>query len=126
MGGIFALAALGAVVAATTVSLDRAESFFGPRAYPGGYIPAGAREHAVEQMKAMSAAASGDQPVWKSIATDSTAAANYDATSGAAGAIAPVRAIEIDPTDPSGKTVYVGAGGSLEDFRWSELDTAYG
>jgi hypothetical protein len=109
MGGIFALAALGAVVAATTVSLDRAESFFGPRAYPGGYIPAGAREHAVEQMKAMSAAASGDQPVWKSIATDSTAAANYDATSGAAGAIAPVRAIEIDPTDPSGKTVYVGA-----------------
>jgi hypothetical protein len=110
MGGIFALAALGAVVAASSVNLDRAESFFGPRAYPAGYIPAGAREHAIEQMRAISASASGDQPVWKSIATDSAAAASYGAASGPAGAIAPVRAIEIDPTDPTGKTIYVGAG----------------
>jgi len=109
MGGVFALAALGAVVAAATVTLDRAESFFGPRAYPAGYIPAGAREHAIEQMRATSVAASSEQPVWKSIAMDSTAAASYGAASGPGGAIAPVRAIEIDPTDPSGKTVYVGA-----------------
>jgi hypothetical protein len=109
MGGIFALAALGAVVAAATLTLDRAESFFGLRAYPAGYIPAGARERAIEQMRAMSASGGSDQPVWKSIAMDSTAAANYGGAFGLAGAIAPVRAIEIDPTDPTGKTVYVGA-----------------
>jgi hypothetical protein len=126
MGGIFALAALGAVVAASTVNLDRAASFFVPRAYPAGYIPAGAREHAIEQMRAMSAAASGDQPVWKSIATDSTTAASYGAESGPLGAIAPVRAIEIDPTDPTGKTVYVGAasGGvwkTTDSVNWIPL-----
>ena len=106
---IVAVAALGAAITAATVTLDRAESFFGPRAYPAGYLPAGAREHAIEQMRSMSAAASGDQPVWKSIATDPAAAASYGAESGPWGAIAPVRAIEIDPTDPTGKTVYVGA-----------------
>ena len=107
--GIVAVAALGAAITAATVTLDRAESFFGLRAYPAGYIPAGARERTIEQMRAMSASAGSDQLVWKSIAMDSTAAANYDGAFGPAGAIAPVRAIEIDPTDPTGKTVYVGA-----------------
>ncbi len=109
MGGIFVLAALGAAITAATVNLDREESFFAPRAYPAGYIPAGARERAIEQMRAMSVAAGGDQPAWKSIPADSVAAPNFGAAYGPADAISPVRAIEIDPTDPSGKTVYVGA-----------------
>jgi hypothetical protein len=98
-----ALAALGAAIAAATVNLGSADSFFASRAYPAGYVPAGAREHAIEQMKAMSATLGSDQPVWKSIGAVSPAIANPSVAS------APVRAVVIDPSDPSGKTVYVGA-----------------
>ncbi len=103
LSGIVAMAALGAGITAATVTLDRMGSFFAPREYPAGYIPAGAREHAIVQMRAMSAASGSDQPVWKSIGAISTTATNGSVAS------APVRAVAIDPSDPSGKTVYVGA-----------------
>jgi hypothetical protein len=109
LGGIVAVAAFGAAITAATVTFDRVQSFFETRAFPAGYIPAGAREQAIEQMKAMSAAASGDQPGWKSIGTVSMGFENGSVNGTPTAGAEPVRAIEIDPTDPSGKTVYVGA-----------------
>ena len=108
MGGIIAVAALGAAVTAATVTLERVKEFFETRAYPAGYIPAGARELAIEKMKAMSVAASGDQPVWKSIGAASMGFPNRSGSGAPVDNAEPVRAIEIDPTDPTGKTVYVG------------------
>ena len=103
----------------------RAEWFFRPRAYPAGTIPAGAREAAIKELRTMRATAAVATPntaslAWQSIGPAPTSQTPFGNTSGR------VTALVADPTDATGKTLYLGAadGGvwkttNLQD--WSPL-----
>ncbi len=112
-GGATAAAAAG-------IEVDREAAFFAPRAYPANFIPGGAREQAVRQMQAMAEASSGAQPAWHPIVLPAGALANSGAASST------VNAIAIDPSDPTGKTKYIGAAGggvwkTTDGANWSPL-----
>ncbi|HEV2299038.1 MAG TPA: hypothetical protein VGR72_11025 [Candidatus Acidoferrales bacterium] len=108
----------------------RADWFFKQRAYPLGFIPAGARMKAIQQMEEMrraqgtlmdrfaareqtTAQSFGTIPAlstsnWTSIGPQPTSDPNFNLTSGR------VNAIAVDPCDTTGNTVYIaGAQGGV-------------
>ncbi len=103
----------------------RADWFFRQRAYPAGKIPAGAREAAIKELSAMRAKAAVANPnvsslAWESIGPAPTSQTAFGNTSGR------VTALAFDPTDSTGKTVYLGAadGGvwkTTDLQNWSPL-----
>src|SRR5580700_5238860 len=86
----------------------RADWFYRQRAYPAGKIPAGAREAAIKALRAMREKATVANPnvsslEWQSIGPAPTSQTPFGNTSGR------VTALAVDPTDSTGKTVYLGA-----------------
>ena len=88
----------------------RAEWFFRPRAYPNAGIPAGARQEALRQLRVMRRDAKAARPIadvssltWESIGPAPTTQTPFGDTSGR------VTALVVDPSDSTGKTVYLGA-----------------
>jgi photosystem II stability/assembly factor-like uncharacterized protein len=86
----------------------RADWFYRQRAYPAGKIPAGAREAAFAALRAMREKAAVANPnisslAWQSIGPAPTSQTPFGNTSGR------VTALVVDPTDSTGKTVYLGA-----------------
>ncbi len=116
--GAIAGAASAAIGRAASAVIGRAGAIFAPRAYPACYIPAGAREQAIKQMRAMNAAGSGAQREWHTISSTGSAITNSSATN----PIAAVNAIAIDPSDATDKTIYVGAAAG---GVWKTTDGAH-
>jgi len=100
-GGIVAVTA--AAMTAAVPTIDQARGSFSQYATVAGTIPPNAREDAIARMRAMASASSASQPGWQPVAPGSPAAGDDAARP------QPVRAIAIDPSDPTGKTIYVGA-----------------
>ena len=103
----------------------RAEWFFHPRAYPAGRIPAGAREAAIKELRKMREESAAATPnvsslTWQSIGPAPTSQTPFGNTSGR------VTALISDPSDATGKTLYLGAadGGvwkTTDLQNWSPL-----
>jgi photosystem II stability/assembly factor-like uncharacterized protein len=88
----------------------RADWFYRQRAYPSGTIPAGAREAAIKALREMREKAAVANPnvsslTWQSLGPAPTSQTPFGNTSGR------VTALVVDPTDSTGKTVYLGAAG---------------
>ncbi|HXW17091.1 MAG TPA: hypothetical protein VEJ39_02230, partial [Candidatus Acidoferrales bacterium] len=113
-----ALPQAGEIAGAAGAVIDSAGAIFAPRAYPAGYIPVGAREQAVKQMRAMNAPGNGAQRVWHSVSSRASATPNSSVTS----PIAAVNAIAIDPSDTTDKTIYAGAAAG---GVWKATDGAH-
>lgn len=86
----------------------RADWFYRQRAYPAGSIPAGARDAAIEELRAMRQKSAVADPnisslAWQTIGPAPTSQTPFGNISGR------VTSLVVDPTDSTGKTVYLGA-----------------
>ncbi|MFZ0737518.1 MAG: sialidase family protein [Candidatus Acidiferrales bacterium] len=126
LAGIFSTKQVGSNShSSKSAAQRRADWFFRPRAFPAGYIPAGARQKAYLQMREMlertyGAGRSTSGTAWQSIGPAPTAEAAFGSTSGR------VTSLVVDPSDTTNKTVYLGAadGGvwkTTDATNWSPL-----